>query len=390
LSALAGLLLAGLLPTTARAEVSDEDSGVAAIAAPLVAYDSNLLLGVGAFGQVVWEDPTGQDPFRASVGAQIYFTTGGFQDHSIRWDLPSAFGSKLRWDARLRMLTWSRAPYFGIGAGTTRLPAEQVGDTFYLWNSERYSLRTNLRRPVADTPWDAYGTLIVAIQEVGVYPTSLLREEQPEGIEGGILNVLGVGGFRDTRTNEIDPYDGSVVDLQLRASGPWLGSSSQWWGAHASWRGWWSPKDGLVFASRAMVDGMFGDPPFYQQAYMGGLQRGSFGGRFFLRGLVEERLRVDGVAGVQGELRWRFARATVLKTVDLGFQLVPFVDTAQAWTLDGETELDPWLTTGAGLRINIKELLILRADGGVAWERYAVGDPERPQFQIYILAEHPF
>lgn len=377
-------------PGPARAEVSDEDSGVAAIAAPLVAYDSNLLLGFGGFGQIVWSDPTGEEPFRASVGAQIYVTTGGFQDHFIRWDVPRAFGSRFRWDAWVRMLTWSRAPYFGIGASTPRLPDTDVDDTFYLWNSERYFLRTNLRRPIGESPWDAYGTLIVAIQRVGTYPNSLLQQQKPEGLDGGLLSVVGLGGFRDTRTDEIDPFDGSAVDLQLRASGPWVGSDSQWWGAHASWRGWWSPKDGVVLAARAMLDGMFGDPPFYQQSYLGGLRRGSMGGRFFLRGLVEERLRADGVAGLQGELRWRFWRTTVFKTVDLGFQLVPFVDSAQAWTLDGETEPQPWVTAGTGLRINIKQLLILRADAGLAWERYTVAPEQRPQLQVYILAEHPF
>lgn len=355
-----------------------------------MAYDSNLLLGFGGFGQVVWSDPTGREPYRASVGAQAYASTGGYQDHFLRWDLPAAFGTRLRWDAWLRMLTWSRAPYFGIGASTPRLPPEDVEDGYYLWESDRYFLRTNLRRPIAETPWDAYGTLIVAIQRVGLYPRSLLAEERPEGVEGGLLSVLGLGGFRDTRTDEIDPFDGSAVDLQLRASGSWIGSSSDWWGAHASWRGWWSPRDGVVLAARAMADGMFGAPPFYQRSYLGGLRRGSMGGRFFLRGLVEERLRTDGVAGLQGELRWRFWRTTVLKTVDLGFQLVPFVDAAQAWTLDGQTVFQPWVTTGAGLRINIKELLILRADSGLAWERYSVGPEQRPQVQIYILAEHPF
>jgi len=382
------------MPSTSEAAPADaeddEDSGVAAVVAPLLGYDSNLKLGVGAFAQVVWADETEAEPFRALLGAQTYFTTGGMQDHVVYWDLPGLLGTRLRWDARVRYLSWSRAPYFGIGAATARLPAADVSDDYYLWSSERWFLRTNVRRQLGETPWDAYASYVLNLQGVEVYPGSLLEADLPPGVDGEPLSLIGLGGFRDTRTNEIDPSDGSVLDLQVRGSSPLIGAASEWWGVHASARRWWSPHDRIVFAGRALVDSMFGSPPFFQQSSMGGLQRGSYGGRFFLRGLPEERLRVDGIAGLQGEVRWRYAQFTVMRTIDVGLQLVPFVDTAQAWMMEDAVTLDPWITTGAGMRMNIKELLVVRADGGLAWERYATGAPRRPQTQIYILADHPF
>ena len=377
-------------PEDGESDPEDGESDLAAFVSPLVGYDTNLKLGYGGFGQVVWADPTGQTPFRASIGAQAYATTGGFKDHFLNWDLPGIGGSRFRWDAWVRYRAWSRAPYFGLGASPLRRPDEDVSDTYYLWGSERWFLWTNLRRRIGETPWESYATLIASLQSVDLYADSLLAAEQPPGVNGGMQVILGVGGFRDTRSNEIDPTDGSVVDLQVRASSPWIGSMDEWWGIHASLRRWWSAHDRVVLAGRAMVDGTWGDTPFFQQTAMGGLQRGAYGGRFFLRGLQEERLRVDGIAGLQGELRWHFASATLLRRIDLGFQLAPFMDLAQAWMWTEQTDLDPWFTTGAGLRMNIKQLLILRADAGLGWERYVSGDPRRPQLQVYILAGHPF
>jgi len=372
------------------ADGDDEPAETATLVAPLIGYDSNLKLGVGAFGQIVWADPTGDTPFRARLGAQAYATTGGLQDHVVYWDLPDLLQTRLRWDARVRYRSWSRAPYFGVGASPSRLPAEDVADDYYLWDSTRLLVQTNVRRAVGLTPWETYASLVVNLQEVERYPGSLLERERPSGVEGGTTTVVGLGGFRDTRSNEIDPADGSVVDLQIRGSSPWVGSTSEWWGVHASLRRWWSVHDRIVLAGRSFIDGTFGDTPFFQQTYMGGLQRGAYGGRFFLRGLAEERLRVDAIGGVQAEVRWRFVQFTLFRNVDIALQLVPFVDAGQAWDVGGETDIDPWITGGAGLRMNLKELLVVRADAGVASERYSVGDPRRPQAQIYILADHPF
>ena len=94
------------------------------------------------------------------------------------------------------------------------------------------------------------------------------------------------------------------------------------------------------------------------------------GGRYLLRGLPEERLRADAVAGSQLELRFRFANLTLFRKVGLGLALVPFVDAAQVATWENEVSpFDPHVTGGGGLRININDLLILRADVGVGVER---------------------
>ncbi len=390
------LLVAVLARAATAAPASDPgaagDKGWAAIGAPLVSYDTNLLLGLGVFASVVIADDTGEQPFKASFAAQGFYTTGGFQDHYLRWDLPAVGGSRFRWDARLRYRAWSRAPYFGLGNDTPRQDEADVNATWYLWDSETLAGRTNLRHPLGPSPWEVYGTLVVQRQGVGLNPTSLLSGERPEGVDGGTMVTAGLGLFRDTRSNEIDPFDGTALDLQLRGSHPWLRSDWSWWGAHASWRGWWEALPRVVLASRLLVDSTFGGEPFFNQAYIGGLGRGTLGGRYFLRGLSEERLRGDGVAAVQGELRWSFVQFTAFRTLHQRWMLVPFFDLARIWTWDEAPGLglDPHVTGGAGVRANFNELLILRIDAGYAVERYVDEPTRRGQLQYYILGEHPF
>jgi hypothetical protein len=369
-----------------------EDKGFAIMAAPIASYDTTLKTGIGAFGQLVVSDPTGVQPFRISIAAQAFATFARFQDHYVRWDLPGLAGTKLRWDAQVRYQAWAYAPYFGEGNDTELRDEDDVGEEFYTWDSHRAMVRTNLRRPLGESPWDIYGSAVVADQQVEYEEDSFLARDAPTGLAGGLLNQLGIGFFRDTRTDEIDPYDGSAIDLQFRGSHPWAGSDFQFSGIHASWRGWARPIPRIVLASRLLVDARRGDEPFFTQAWLGGLTRGVVGGRFFLRGLSEERLRGDGVAGAQGELRWTFWTPTIFKTMDLRWMLVPFVDTARIWrwTEGSDATLDPHMTGGAGLRCNIKQLLIVRADVGYAVDRYRDGSTRRDQVQFYFLSEHPF
>ena len=200
-----------------------------------------------------------------------------------------------------------------------------------------------------------------------------------------------MGAFSDTRTNEVDPWDGIVLDFAGRTSGPWVGSEWVATGMHASWRGYVAPHHRVVLASRVMADAVWGAPPFFTRSFLGGLSRAIVGGRNLLRGLPEERFRGDAVFAVQGEARLRLADVTAFRKVDLGLMLVPFVDTAQVVMWDTpDAGLDPHVTGGAGFRINANDLLVLRADVGLGVERYQASPTRRPLVQVYVLSDHPF
>lgn len=399
------LALAWVLAGTAQAESlpqepqpkdpapeAEEEAPFAFFVAPIASYDTNLLFGFGGFGQAVVADPVGNRPYKSSVALQAFGTLGGFQDHFVRWDLPGMLQSRFRWDGELRYLSWSRVPYYGLGNHTPRLNEDMISDPYYLWSSVRWSAGTNLRYDLRWDDWEVYLTGRVYHQDVATDPRSLLAEQAPAGIDGGLLSLGGLGLLRDTRTNEIDPSDGSVWDFQVRASDPVIGSASRFVGVHTSWRGYLGLHERVVLAARVLGDATSPDTPFYETPYLGGIDGGTVGGRYFLRGLEEERLRAHGVLGGQTELRWTFAQSHWFKFLDLGWGLAPFVDAARVWTW-GEPlplRLAPHLTGGAGLRINIEGLLVVRCDVGVAAERYELDPTRRGQTQVYILGDHPF
>ncbi len=359
----------------------------AAYAVPLLSYDSNLLFGYGAYGQAVITDPSGETPYRASVDLQLYWTTGGYRNHFLRMDLPALAGSRFRVGLEARRIRWSRAPYTGVG-GVAPL-TEGVADEYYLYSQERHYLRASLRTTLTQrlellTMYDIRGEV------VDPYPDSLLLEERPSGVEGGRYAWGALGLIFEDIDKEVDPHLGFSLDGSLRLAHPWLGSDWSVWGANARYRRWHPLSDRWVFAGQVMGDLRFGDEPFFNQAYAGGMGRGVVGGRWILKGLAEERYRGDGMVFVQPELRWTFWAPT-LRKAHTAWMLVPFVDLASIWTWeDPQDALAVKTTAGLGLRVNVRDLIVFRADAGVGLEAYDTAPFRRPDAQIYVLSEHPF
>jgi len=389
------LTLAGLLAAPA-ALASEGDAGAeekdrAVFAAPLVSYDTNLLLGVGAWSQVVWADPTGRGPYKASVAAQAFATTGGYQSHYLSFDLPHIGDSGLRWALKARRLRWALAPYLGLGNHTPREDPAAVPADYYTYDRDGWALQTSLRRALGGD-YEVFASWSGKIEGVEASPTSLLALEAPAGAEGGLYAQAGLGLIYDGRDDEIDPTRGWRWDASVRGGHRLVGSEWVDAGVNASVQPVASLAPRLVFAARAMIDARVGETPFFERAFTGGLGRGVIGGRWILRGYHEERFRGDGLAAAQAELRWRFARWSILKKVDTAWTLAPFVDAGRTWLVEGEP--DPWynvhVSGGGGLRTNIKGLLVLRADVGVAFDEYLVDPHRRPQVQVYVLGDHPF
>ncbi len=380
---------AGPAPVSEAAEPAPR-SKMAGFGAPLVTYDSNTKLGGGAFGQLVFADPSGLQPFKASVAAQGYATTGGYQSHYVSWDLPALGGSRWRIGGEVRRLVWTQAPFFGLGNDTPRVDPT-VDPDFHQWEQRSWRTRLTARRSLRGSSWELYGGYDLRFQSITRLPGSQLELERPQGAGGGRMAWAQVGAFYDTRTNEIDPYDGVALDFAGRSAGPWFGSDWIATGMHTSARRWWAPHQRVILAGRVMADAVWGAPPFFTRAHLGGLSNTIVGGGTLLRGLPSARLRGDAVFALQGEVRFRVGAATVLRKVDLSFMLVPFVDAAQVVVWDEPDEgLDPHVTAGGGLRINANDLLVVRADLGVGVERYRDDPTRRPLIQFYLLSEHPF
>ncbi|MCB9796326.1 MAG: BamA/TamA family outer membrane protein [Alphaproteobacteria bacterium] len=355
---------------------------------PLISYDSNLLLGLGGFGQVIWRDFSGEQPYLANLQLQIFFTTGGYRNHYFQWDLPGLFGSSLRWGGTFRRILWTQAPYYGVG-NDAPIPPEAEPEHFW-YDQSRFSLRTSLRWTLRGE-WEALVDYRIRSEGVTLTPGTLLDQERPFGVEGGRYATLAIGALIDTRSDEINPYDGLAFDLSARGGFSWLGSQYTVYGGTFGLRTWRSlggdPR--WVWASHLLLDCLWGEVPFFDQAYFGGTTRGVIGGRWTLRGLPEERYRGDGLALTQQELRVTVFEHHV-KTAKLTWMLCPFLDAARILSWDAP---DPRLlhlhgTAGAGLRLNLDNLLIIRADLGVGVEEFT--DGRAPELQVYFLSEHPF
>ncbi len=359
----------------------------AAYAVPLLSYDSNLLLGYGAYGQVVQGDPSGERPYVASVDAQFYRTTGGYRNHFLRFDLPGLADSRFRLGARARYIRWDQAPYYGVGASAPR-PLEGGEEVWY--RQQRLLLKTTLRvELVGDT--ELLFQYDIRRERVEPYPGSVLEQQQPEGIQGGRYAWAGLGVVIDKTNSEVNPTSGDAFDANVRLAHPLLGSDWTVPGVNARWRHYQDVVDGpmsAVLATHLMLDMRWGDEPFFNQAYTGGIGRGVVGGRWLLKGLAEERYRVDNMAFANAELRLTVWSPT-LRNAPTQWMLVPFVDTARLWMWE-DPAATPWLhaTGGVGLRINIKDLLVFRVDVGYARDETVEG--RRGQVQTYVLSEHPF
>lgn len=390
LHALLAVLLAGPAAAEEPADAPTKRRW-AALAVPLAAFDSNMGLGIGAAGQLVLADLDGDRPYRLSVDAQVYKSTRGWDDHFVGWDLPGAFGSPLRWDARVRYQRWTQAPYYGIGNDAARPDPDAVSPRWNLWESERPFFSTHVRLPVGpSSPWELYVGGLLSWLRADAFPRSQLAADAPEGLDGGFVSTLTVGLFRDTRTDEIDPTDGTVLDAAARVALPAPLSDYAYGGLHLSGRGFWSPTPGVVLAGHLVADGNAGHTPFFEQALFGGMYRTGIGGRYLLRGLGEERLRGDAVLGGQSEVRVRLFEVSILGRLDAAFAAAPFADVGQILMWDAPNRIAPHLTGGGGVRVTLNRLLVLRLDVGLAAERYEAEPTRRPQAQIYMLAAQPF
>src|SRR5262249_47231884 len=87
---------------------------------PLVGYDTSTGLGLGAGAYYTRNGPRTSPlfayaPYRDRVFAQVYATTGGYQQHELSFDAPYVLGSPFRVRIDVTFERNTNANYFGVG-----------------------------------------------------------------------------------------------------------------------------------------------------------------------------------------------------------------------------------------------------------------------------------
>jgi len=380
----------GVAPPPQVGEDGELDLSPAWIAVPLISYDSTLLFGYGGFGGVIWPSADPEQPFAFRISGQYYKTTGGYANHFFRFEIPGILGTKWRWRSGVRYVNWTQAPYYGIGNSTP--VSKEAEEEYYEYTKIGIRFNQNIRRQIYGD-WELFYTWSFRREQVQVPDDTKLDEDLLGGLAtgrtGGRYSYMALGALRDTRDSEIDPSTGAFINFSGRLSHPAVLSDYTVAGANFNASGFHPLLGGrVVSASNLSVDLRWGEEPFWNLAYIGGLGRGVIGGRWAFRGLPEERLRGNHSAWVQQEFRIHVWQGDIFKNA-MDFQVVPFTDMGRVWDPGEE---DDWYhlhyTAGLGLRIDVRELAVLRADFGLGIEEYSTGRAVIPQ--IYVLAEHPF
>jgi len=390
---------------------------------PLLGFDPSTGLGLGLGGYFTMDgsrkDPLfAVTPYRRRIFAQVYATTGGYQQHLLSYDGVYVGNTPYRVRAQIMFERNTNANYFGTGERTLRplsFGGKEFGshDDFTSAISKIESARDSPLVASPDYATYAYdrpsasasverdfwggrvralygvqasyswihlldGTAVQGLDRLGhtvdaVEGPTLLGDYcahgSIHGCDGGWDNQLKAGVALDTRDFEPDPSRGVFID----ATGEWstkaLGSSFNYLRFTAVARGYWSPFPKLahlVLAGRVLYSMTTSGAPFYSLDALAMTEgdQGGVGGERTLRGYRADRF-VGNVAAVANlEVRWTFVHFHLLKQL-FSIQIAPLFDVGRIFdnVFANENFAEGWKwSAGGGLRIGWNRSTIIMVD----------------------------
>lgn len=389
-----------LLLAVARAE--DAWSGYVI---PNVGFDTDDGLGFGARAELQRRE-LGYSPFKASYVAQAFVTLRGYHHHRLRFDrVGLGADNRLRFTAHLAWRQWTNDGYWGIGPGAVR-EAAYLGpfdDGDPLRKRYRYTLIQPFMhltlRAALDGPWSVVGSFDARYSVVRTYAGSLLAEQAPYGMDGGLTLQGSAGVLYDTRQPEIGPTRGVLVELSGRYAPPLPMGAGQFGGVYASFRRFHPLSPRAVFGYRVMGEMLWGEVPFYEMVHWGSfVPIAGYGGADSLRGISFGRFRAPGKAVVNAELRLD-ALEHGLRGVPMVWQLVPYADVGRVFgagelaTAPAPEGLGLNPAAGLGIRAVYDASFVGRIDVGVGLDPIEDSDGavvRAPKMGFYLVFDHMF
>ena len=388
------LLLPLFLLAMATGLAAEDGAGVRWFAIPNVAYDTDDGLGFGARAELAL-DEAGYAPYKSAFVLHAFATTRGYHHHRLRYDRTGLGpGRRLRLTLHLAWRQWLNDGYWGLGNGTLRAP--DASAKRYRYTLFQPFLHLTLRGRV-DGPWSWFSSLNTKWSAVEAYAGSLLAEQRPFGMDGGLAAIASAGLLFDTRQPEVSPRRGVLLELSARGTPPLPAGAGAFGGPFLSARGFLSLTPWMVLAGRGMVEWLFGDVPFYELVHWGGwVPIAGFGGAETLRGISFGRWRAPGKAVINAELRIDLASHQAFGQ-PMVWQIVPYADAGVVFASEAATGPQGGLplhpAAGVGVRCVYADAFVGRVDTGFGLDSVRAADGEvthEASWGLYVVFDNAF
>lgn len=415
-------------PVFAQSDSSDflvkekKKTGWTWAALPVVAYDADMGLQLGALGQVFYYgDGSTYPEYRHTIYAECSWFTKGSAVFQLFYDSKYLIPGGIRVTADLDYLPERALDFYGFNgyeANYNRNYSKEGSDEyisrmFYKMDRKMYRVMADFQGPISGQKFRWLAGFNLLGMEMGTVDidrfnkgkaadkqlpdTALLFDHyvnygliKPNEKEGGNTVYVKTGLVFDTRNNEAAPDKGIWSELLFLAAPSFLGNRPFAFARLAATHRHYLPvvKQQLVFAYQLSYQGTIaGTTPYYilpyiYSSYSLTTKPDGLGGARTIRGILRNRITGDGVAFGNLEVRWKFYKNVVMKqNVYLG--LTAFMDggmVVQEHKIDSYNIPDDQkalffkesadrlhLSAGLGLRIAINNNFILAIDYGKAF-----------------------
>jgi len=338
-----------LLSCVAQVGVAQQNqTGLGWSVLPGIGYDSDEGLGYSVDGGLYQYGDGTRLPYRWALEPSVYVTSKGRVSITAFYDVPRAFGERVRVSARANLDRDCCQPFYGLGNASlndTTLPTRY------------YTYRRNRVTAAVSVQVNLLPHLRVLSGIAADRGTAAARDSATlfaQDATGETRTSLGpkLGLVYDTRDLERDPHRGVWIEGVA-----WQGlvmEGGEFTRITATLRGYLSPYARLTFAARLFGEHVRGDMPLALLADLGS----SF----------QDFTGVGGAESVRGVLRQRFlGRTRMLTNLEIrlrgpGFRLfdapwqlgaVGFVDAGRVWDDRGLGDGSAGLHWGKGLGLRI-------------------------------------
>jgi outer membrane protein assembly factor BamA len=390
-------------------------------ALPVVAYDADMGVQLGALGQVFYYgDGSTYPEYKHTIYAECSWFTKGSAVYQLFYDSKYLIPGKIRITTWVDYLPERALDFYGFNGAETRYTAsltdqgsdDYISRVFYKQERKTYRIMADFQGPIIGQKlrWLA-GVNIIGIQTATVDidrinkgkkeknklpDTVLLYDEyvrygliNPDEKAGGTTIYLKAGLVFDTRDNEAAPNKGFWSEAMLLAAPSFIGNDPYAFTKLVVTHRQYVPlvKKRLIAAYQLSYQGTIGGStpyyilPYIYSSYALTTKPDGLGGNRTIRGVLRNRITGDGVAFGNAEIRWKFFRSVVMKQ-NLYLGLTAFLDggmVVQDHKINTGNIPDDHkafyfnqdadrlhLGTGLGLRIAINDNFIISADYGVA------------------------